>query len=749
MKFLQPRKEHPKRKPKILLQFSISYLMLILIPIAMGVISYSSNYSAAKKQLLHSNSLILENAMYSLEGSLNSIQDFASTINGLNYIDKILRNPSQETLNMYDLQQAAHYLPVYNDSMQYVKSYYLYSQNNQLLFSPNQVFLDITLYYDYFWGSNEIPYEQWKEQLLDSNPTSCPLVILPTESGENSVYYQMPYVGRQVDIGGKIFFELNTAQIRNTLQKAFELGAQFFYLADSNGNILLSEGFDAKIATSSDFPEMEDNHTSFNWNGTKFLLARCYSTQYQLDFVIGIPQQEIHQSCMKSLQINLVGTLILIAVGIFLILCSYYYNQQPLTHIAYALQPLEEGTAKTRAQNGLWRLVTSVRTVTQKNANMELLLQEQEQRLREAFLIQLEFGGILDQKKLAENLVRYALPLTPESACRGIYLQIQEDLQLPIRNQLADGIEREFSSLHIGLWLDSRHVSVLYTESPGQIAEEVFKQLYYQIKEQYQLDICIYAGNPRPLLEISHSFTEARSLIQNTVDLSERFLFLNDADSVNTEGYCYTIQQEERLTDATEMGNISLIQETLQQVYQENFSHKHLSPFMKNLLFYRMLGTLFSSKYARSVPIVPPDLPKITTEEFFTYLKEQYSLLCQESIHMQEKKQNQNEQNIIAYLNDHYRDSDLSLTTLSLQFGMTEIYLSSLIRKLLGENFQVYIEKLRIRDANHLLEEQKLSISQIGSAVGYENANSFSRAYKRIMGYSPSQHIKLHSQKNS
>ena len=52
-----------RQKPRILLQFTVSYLILMLIPIAMGAISYGGSFCSMKKQLLHSNNLIVENVM--------------------------------------------------------------------------------------------------------------------------------------------------------------------------------------------------------------------------------------------------------------------------------------------------------------------------------------------------------------------------------------------------------------------------------------------------------------------------------------------------------------------------------------------------------------------------------------------------------------------------------------------------------------------------------------------------------------
>ena len=75
-----------------------------------------------------------------------------------------------------------------------------------------------------------------------------------------------------------------------------------------------------------------------------------------------------------------------------------------------------------------------------------------------------------------------------------------------------------------------------------------------------------------------------------------------------------------------------------------------------------------------------------------------------------------------------------------MRFGLTESYLSTLIKTHLGVNYSVYLENLRIARANELLATQKLTVAEIAERVGYANAPSFRRAYKRVTGYSPSQH---------
>lgn len=59
--------------------------------------------------------------------------------------------------------------------------------------------------------------------------------------------------------------------------------------------------------------------------------------------------------------------------------------------------------------------------------------------------------------------------------------------------------------------------------------------------------------------------------------------------------------------------------------------------------------------------------------------------------------------------------------------------------KRLGKSYQTLLDEVRYRDAQKLLQNPDLSIGQIGEVLGYKDPPSFSRAFKRWAGVSPSE----------
>ena len=73
---------------------------------------------------------------------------------------------------------------------------------------------------------------------------------------------------------------------------------------------------------------------------------------------------------------------------------------------------------------------------------------------------------------------------------------------------------------------------------------------------------------------------------------------------------------------------------------------------------------------------------------------------------------------------------------LSDEFHLSESYLSYLFKESTGENFSMYLETIRMEAAMKLVKETSTPLSDIYLEVGYNNANSFRRVFKKTYGVS-------------
>jgi len=82
-------------------------------------------------------------------------------------------------------------------------------------------------------------------------------------------------------------------------------------------------------------------------------------------------------------------------------------------------------------------------------------------------------------------------------------------------------------------------------------------------------------------------------------------------------------------------------------------------------------------------------------------------------------------------------DSSLSLASISEKYNISESYFSTLFKSEIKINFSEYLENLRIEQALKLLKTTDIFISDIYQEVGYNNAYSFRRAFKKLVGITP------------
>lgn len=98
--------------------------------------------------------------------------------------------------------------------------------------------------------------------------------------------------------------------------------------------------------------------------------------------------------------------------------------------------------------------------------------------------------------------------------------------------------------------------------------------------------------------------------------------------------------------------------------------------------------------------------------------------------------------NVKSYLDEHYTEK-ISLDDLSSRFFIDKFYLSKIFKDAYGTTINAYVLSRRITEAKKLLRFTDMSIDEIGSRVGMNDANYFSRSFKKLEGISPSEYKRL------
>ncbi|MBP3657431.1 MAG: helix-turn-helix domain-containing protein [Clostridia bacterium] len=100
---------------------------------------------------------------------------------------------------------------------------------------------------------------------------------------------------------------------------------------------------------------------------------------------------------------------------------------------------------------------------------------------------------------------------------------------------------------------------------------------------------------------------------------------------------------------------------------------------------------------------------------------------------------------IKRYLQENFADPSLCLSKLSGIFNISESYLSHLFKTRTGENFSVYLEDLRMTEAERRLRDPGCNLSTLYEELGYSSAATWRRAFKKRFGITPSEMLKQNS----
>lgn len=91
---------------------------------------------------------------------------------------------------------------------------------------------------------------------------------------------------------------------------------------------------------------------------------------------------------------------------------------------------------------------------------------------------------------------------------------------------------------------------------------------------------------------------------------------------------------------------------------------------------------------------------------------------------------------VVQYIHANY-NQELRLEMLANIFGYNSAYLGKVFHQYMGDNFNNYLDKIRITEAKRLLAEDEYKVYEVAEKVGYTNINYFHNKFKKYVGVSP------------
>ena len=268
---------------------------------------------------------------------------------------------------------------------------------------------------------------------------------------------------------------------------------------------------------------------------------------------------------------------------------------------------------------------------------------------------------------------------------------------------------------------------------------ETIVQLHNYLLDTY--GIWLFAGigrNTDSLTNVWESYQQAVESISYTS--KNYFFFPYEFIKKDSNAFYYPPELSTKLIHFITTGNTSQVLELFNLIHQENIEERSLPINLLKFLLSDIRNTLLKARFALPNGIsadVTSNLDKQFNEHATFKLCEDIALtLCK--LFAVESEDTNLVTAIEKYIEKNFMDPSMGLNKISDEFQISESYFSHMFKEKTGVNFSTYLENIRMSEAARMIKETDISLNELYISVGYNNANTFRRAFKKIYGVTPS-----------
>ncbi|ANS73245.1 hypothetical protein AWM70_00465 [Paenibacillus yonginensis] len=730
------------QKHRVFLRLLAPYLMFMLLTMVLGTVLYDKTLNLVEQETVKSNQQMLDQVKDMIDRRISEIDTIARQlmsdpkIMGLQQVDKPF-----EGANTYKVYETQNSLFNYNISNNFILDYYLFFKKGDLALS-SQTSYTLPKFYPTVLQYEGLDYDSWTSRLFDHYEVR---EFYPAHPAlyEGKTYSLLTYVrsiGYPGHTEGALVILVDTREIEKLLSRINLQDGQAS-ITDADGQVLLSVGPGQGEAGS----------------GGKMLNTYAKSSSSGWTYSVSQPAGVAMEKVFYIKKITFILVFAFLGAGALLAFFFAYRTSRPLQHLVFLIR--ERLGDSGRAGDTYGFIHSSVSKLIDSHEELRHEIERQAPFLRESFFDRLLKGdfqspadieSLLDHQKLQLKGKRYAVGLLyfqrPDNGLNTDLLRELDVNRVLIKEVLRDTLGKQ----HFFHDISEDKIALLFVDQGeeeaafrGQI-EQWSREAAKRITEQLGYKPAVAVGHLyESLLQVNRSFEEARQAAAYSADPGDGAVRWYGGLPDGRNEFYYPGEVETRLINVTKAGDAGEVRELLRMLYHDNFTERHLSLSMQQLLLFELLGSLvktetqirpgrvrdFRSLFQR---IQSAEVPS----EIFRQIAEGYIRLC--GI-VDERKRSRNVQlidDIMELIKREYNVADLNLDWVADRMNMSKVYLSQFFREQTGVNFSDYLEKLRMEHAKSLLSETELTIREIACQVGYHSSNTFCRAFKRSNGMS-------------
>ncbi|ACT01801.1 helix-turn-helix domain-containing protein [Paenibacillus sp. JDR-2] len=756
-----------KKFNSVFRRFLVSYIVILIIPSIAGFLSYHTSISVTEKLSIENSVMQLQKSKELLERRMAEVEGFTRQL-AINPDLNVLMNEksSGEQTNVYGIWRILRSVLTFGQTNDFLQQFYIYLGNYNVILTPGSAYVRPEHFYESFRYEDQ-SLAEWRQSILGQTHRSeiMPLRQYNNRGTVTSVVTYMQSFPLDSFSGSSpavVVVTIDEKTITNLLTGITDKYGGWTQISDASGRTIASLG--------NGVPDMEAlaKDASFDADKTSQfykddLVITIHSATNGWVYRSGIPRHALLEYANQIKFITWTITGIAIAVGLFVGLMLAYRNSMPI-HKLVSVVKEQFGKDDTTERNEYDFLHGNIAEMIRSSNQLESELRRQLPLIRDAFLKRLLSGELQTREEISA---------AASQANTGIYgnsgfvciLQVQgytgmdsvevlnelHAARLLLKQALLDiagfTLTTDWGSDRIVIVFASKEAETGNTIGREEIAS-LLDQLSKHAFAEYRITFIAALGEAfASETEVSVSYEQAKQTMDQALHADRKGIVWFEETRLESATYYYPLEMELRLIGTIRAGETEETRRILRTVMSLNTEQRELSVEMWQQLAGELKGTLlklldqksfmesgmFEQLKDRIIALHATDKRSFQAE-----IEDITGVMCSIVVSRKNDGHTRIIEAIKTYISSHFSDSDLTLYRVAEAVERPEKYISQLFKEVTGSNLSDYLEQVRMENAIALLRENRYTVDEISSRVGYNSSHSFRRAFKRVTGVSPS-----------
>ncbi len=729
-----------------------SFLAMLILPFATLLFNYLYARQLLRQENLNYQNAVLVQAQMMVDEKLQSLQQFSLDMQNDQTISDFLmsNNLSGSELQM-EIWHLSQYLGGYAATYRELCQCFLYSIHYDYLIS--------SLSADSGVSSQVIRLDSWElnrqlQQLLLESRQFCRYAVL--RDGGNSalvMLHSVPLWSTGRAENGTICLLIDTDGLFRNIAEMQELQAGLVCLLDENGQVIVSTGDNDLQSSLNDALALGEGFLSIS--GAQYTVSSVSSRLNGWSYLSIQPQHAVVPRLHFTRNLSLGIFVLVLAIGIAASYLLSRRNYRPLENLMSALRR-QSGLLREQAdsdENEFHFIERSVQDITTSMGVVRGLLVDELPRIQEGMLLQLLRNAVSDYPSFSQTLADMGILLPYQKFGVVVIRQPESDdfeeqaiVNVIVKEQLIKVMPPSIPFASVGVQSDMMVIILNSdTEDFEARAAAAMQALADSLRSEFSRMVEIYISRIVNGIErVPHAYYTAAQVKQARP--GGCVTLLSQQPPVRVEQSLDEISTPLRNYIAT--GDAERALALLQERYRYGVEGRPTAPHALRGYYVALLN-LITGSYTpeESIALLPDGSDPLamlfvqqTAAEMEKTVETVTRSLCEAVQHNQKTHAAQLTEQILAFLQQEYANSELTLSYVADHFYITSSYLSTFFKENVGDTFLNYLTRLRIDHAKELIRTTNLPMGEIATRVGYASGNTFTRIFKKMESITPTQY---------